>query len=646
MSSPTLRQLNGHYSAREFGLGRAGLAAHTAINRAITQANADGGGVVELPADAGTVILDGSIEMRSNVELAIPYGVTLQLNTGLERALIVTQDPVAGISNIRITGGGTLDGNRANQDGIAAADLVPLGLAGPAVHGISLVGVTDGLIEGVTVTGAYAHGIHLETALRVELRGVTTTENGRDGVRMVNCVRCVAACRSFNNGKIYNGKIYGELTGSELLSNTGFETAGGGGADVFGSWTENAGDGDLLDETTIVRSGGSHSLNMNNGALADTYVMQAVAVTATYHYRLRFWAYGDGTNAGRYQIRDATAGADIVATTTTGITAATWTHVTVDFIAPVGCSSVEVYLRCSPAGAAGTVYVDDVSVFELDGGDGIRLAGTSTDNVLIGLVAYDSAAAGAKYQRYGVLEDSASQARNLIVGGQFTGNRTGTTSLQGTGSLVVDTPVATTGTPSTQAFGDAAALGSGTSAAPLDHKHAMPANPVTGGLTRIAETVLTEAAASISFAAIAGTYSSLLLILTGRGDAAAADNPAWLRFNGDAGANYDWHIALFDGTAASNTGDTRGPIGNIPEANALANRAGIVEILIPHYAKTTFHKKWLARTNWHNSAGEAAPPARNLAGTWRSAAAITDITILPNSGNFVAGTVATLYGMG
>lgn len=36
------------------------------------------------------------------------------------------------------------------------------------------------------------------------------------------------------------------------------------------------------------------------------------------------------------------------------------------------------------------------------------------------------------------------------------------------------------GTPSTQAFGDAAAVGTGPAAAMTDHKHAMPANPAVG----------------------------------------------------------------------------------------------------------------------------------------------------------------------
>jgi hypothetical protein len=39
---------------------------------------------------------------------------------------------------------------------------------------------------------------------------------------------------------------------------------------------------------------------------------------------------------------------------------------------------------------------------------------------------------------------------------------------------------ADTTTPSTQAFGDAAAAGTGTKSSNADHKHAMPANPVTG----------------------------------------------------------------------------------------------------------------------------------------------------------------------
>lgn len=203
--------------------------------------------------------------------------------------------------------------------------------------------------------------------------------------------------------------------------------------------------------------------------------------------------------------------------------------------------------------------------------------------------------------------------------------------------------LATSGTPSTQAFGDAATLGTSAYAAPLDHKHGLP----VPGMVPIAETVLSQAAASISFSAIAGTYSSLWLLLTGRGDAAELNRVVSLRFNDDAGTEYVYIRDLLSGSYTSASGtEASGRIGSIPAASAMVSRSGVIEVLIPHYAKTTFQKHWQARNSWHNSAIEAVPTVSLETGLWRSTAAITKIDLLIQSGNFVAGTVATLYGLG
>lgn len=84
-------------------------------------------------------------------------------------------------------------------------------------------------------------------------------------------------------------------TFAELLSNTGFETAGGGGADVFGSWTESkAGTGTITDETVVVSSG-SHAAKLT-GADGSNYsqVSQAV-LTVGHRYQYRVTARYDTT---------------------------------------------------------------------------------------------------------------------------------------------------------------------------------------------------------------------------------------------------------------------------------------------------------------------------------------------------------------
>jgi len=79
-----------------------------------------------------------------------------------------------------------------------------------------------------------------------------------------------------------------------------------------------------------------------------------------------------------------------------------------------------------------------------------------------------------------------------------------TTNAAGTGTTVVGTgatiAIFDLTSPSTQAFGDAAAVGSATVAARRDHKHAMPANPVS----------LATPAIALGSAAAAGAASTLI----------------------------------------------------------------------------------------------------------------------------------------
>jgi len=92
---------------------------------------------------------------------------------------------------------------------------------------------------------------------------------------------------------------------TELITNGGFETAGGGGADVFGTWTETAGDGAIADETTIVKAD-SHAAKLTSGATSNTLVYQAITTIGSKEYTLTFWSQDDGTNKGRYYIYDVT----------------------------------------------------------------------------------------------------------------------------------------------------------------------------------------------------------------------------------------------------------------------------------------------------------------------------------------------------
>ncbi len=152
------------------------------------------------------------------------------------------------------------------------------------------------------------------------------------------------------------------MTGNtNLLTNGSFETAGGGGADVFDSWTETADDGAIADSATAYS--GTHACQLTGGAATRlTRVVQNVTVVAGSTYLLTWYQRGDaGATAGRFRVRDESNAADIRAIVTTGITAAAYAHCSYRFVAPTGCTSVGIYFYCPDANTS-VCYVDLVQV--------------------------------------------------------------------------------------------------------------------------------------------------------------------------------------------------------------------------------------------------------------------------------------------
>lgn len=172
-----------------------------------------------------------------------------------------------------------------------------------------------------------------------------------------------------------------------------------------------------------------------------------------------------------------------------------------------------------------------------------------------------------------------------------------------------------------------------------------PRSAAGGALIPIAVQTLGAAAASISFTGIPATYDDLILVVTGRGDAAFANINVSLQFNGDTGANYD-----YEGAGANNGANAPGGsyaqtsvfVGYMPSASGVASAASSIEIELPNYANTNFHKDLLTRSGVRLGASSTEYVA--TWGDWRSTAPINQVTLLPSSGNFVAGTKAVLYG--
>lgn len=169
-----------------------------------------------------------------------------------------------------------------------------------------------------------------------------------------------------------------------------------------------------------------------------------------------------------------------------------------------------------------------------------------------------------------------------------------------------------------------------------------------GVVRPVAQVTLAAPAALIDFTGIAADWAHLQLVLFARGDAAAVAVSARLRVNNDAAANYLYQQLSGNAAtaaAAESFGETSMQLGQCPAASAGADLFGSCVVDIPHYTAAAI--KNIQSSNFYASGTATANMVvQQLGGNWRSSAAISRLTVLPSSGNFVAGTRATLYGMG
>jgi len=152
----------------------------------------------------------------------------------------------------------------------------------------------------------------------------------------------------------------------DLNGNSGFETAGTGGADVFGSWTEAAGNGTIAAETgaTNIQSG-AKSAKLTTGADGLVKLTQDVSVKPGVSYCLQACFKADGTNIPRWGVYDKTNGDDIVelgAIKESVLEEPAFEFYSVGFTAPENCETITITL----AGAAtegAVVYFDEAKVY-------------------------------------------------------------------------------------------------------------------------------------------------------------------------------------------------------------------------------------------------------------------------------------------
>jgi hypothetical protein len=135
----------------------------------------------------------------------------------------------------------------------------------------------------------------------------------------------------------------------------------------------------------------------------------------------------------------------------------------------------------------------------------------------------------------------------------------------------------------------------------------------------------------------------LAALVIRRCSAAATVVSVQMQFNGDGGGNYDTQLiqgASSSASALGSFGQTSSTAAQLTGSTATASWAGGGELRIYDYKGTTFMK---VGNGTSSQLGASALDVWSI--QWRSAAAINSVKLFPTSGNFVDGSVVSLYGL-
>lgn len=146
------------------------------INSANTQAaldkcNTNGGGLVRITKPGTHTSFDAQITIGSNTTFEIGPGVVIKLAASVNAHFITNKDTINGNIDITIKGGGTIDGNSANQDQTDDATKM----------GVRLVKVTDGTLMDFTIQNVHSHAVFLSDCDHCAVINVTAKNNGIPG---------------------------------------------------------------------------------------------------------------------------------------------------------------------------------------------------------------------------------------------------------------------------------------------------------------------------------------------------------------------------------------------------------------------------------------------------------------------------------
>ena len=154
----------------------------------------------------------------------------------------------------------------------------------------------------------------------------------------------------------------------------------------------------------------------------------------------------------------------------------------------------------------------------------------------------------------------------------------------------------------------------------------------------IATTTTSGSASSVVFSSITGTYTDIVVVANFQLSTATAFRG---RVNGDTGSNYSGTALTANGSTAASSREssaTNWVVGGQQDSASTAyDNTAIIHYM--NYSNTTTNKTVLARF------GSVSKEVDAAALLYRSTSAISTITLYVASGNFVNGSVFTLYGI-
>lgn len=155
-------------------------------------------------------------------------------------------------------------------------------------------------------------------------------------------------------------------------------------------------------------------------------------------------------------------------------------------------------------------------------------------------------------------------------------------------------------------------------------------------------TVGSGGASSIDFNTILANWTDLQILLSARYSTVTLTGYCTAAFNGSTSG---FSIRGLYGSGSGTPGSFTTPsnfVGEIVGDNASPSTFSNLSMYIPNYAGST-NKSYSVDSVGENNGTTAQ--ATFTAGIWANTAAITSISLTPNSGNFMQYTTATLYGI-